>query len=143
MTYSVDLRERMVANLQEESMRATAKRFRMSLSSVYRINRRYKETGQLHAKHSSGRRAAVDRQGAAWLQDLVRHEPDLSLAALSDRYQQAWGRAVSTSAMDRTLRRLKLSRKKRRSLIPSATARRCSSSAKPISVSSRNSIPSA
>src|SRR5512144_3399354 len=143
MTYSVDVRERMVANLQEESMRATARRFRMSLSSVYRINRRYQETGQLHAKHSGGRRAAVDPEGAAWLQDLVSHEPDLSLAALSDRYQQAWGRAVSTSAMDRTLRRLKRSRKKRRSLIPSATGRPSSSSAKPISVSSRTSIPSA
>jgi putative transposase len=143
MTYSVDLRERMVANLQEESMRATARRFRMSLSSVYRINRRYQETGQLHAKHSGGRRAAVDPEGAAWLQDLVSHEPDLSLAALSERYQQAWGRAVSTSAMDRTLRRLKLSRKKRRTMIRSGTARRCSSSVKRITVSSLNSIPTA
>jgi putative transposase len=143
MTYSVDLRERMIANLQEESMRATAKRFRMSLSSVYRINRRYKETGQLHAKHSGGRRAAVDPEGTAWLQALVSHEPDLTLAALSERYQQAWGRAVSTSAMDRTLRRLKLSRKKRRTMIPSATVRPSSSSAKRIAISSRNSIPSA
>src|SRR5512144_696237 len=143
MTYSVDLRERMLANLQEESMRATARRFRMSLSSVYRINRRYQETGQLHAKHSGGRRAAVDPEGAAWLQDLVSHEPDLSLAALSERYQQAWGRAVSTSAMDRTLRRLKLSRKKRRTMIRSGTARRCSSSVKRITVSSLNSIPTA
>lgn len=85
MAYSVDLRERMLANLEEESMRATARRFRMSLSSVYRIKRRYEATGQLHAKRSGGRRAAVDPEGAAWLQDLVSHEPDLTLAALSER----------------------------------------------------------
>jgi transposase len=47
MAYSVDLRERVLANLEEESMRRTAKRFRMSLSSVYRIKRHYQETGQL------------------------------------------------------------------------------------------------
>ena len=82
MAYSVDLRERMLANLEEESMRATAKRFRMSLSSVYRIQRRYKETGQLHAKRSGGRRLAVDQEGAAWLQDLVSQERDSDLSGV-------------------------------------------------------------
>ena len=64
MAYSVDLRERMLANLDDESMRRTAKRFRMSLSSVYRIKRRYEETGQLQAKKSRGRLPAIDARSA-------------------------------------------------------------------------------
>ena len=46
MAYSVDLRERVLANLEEESMRRTAKRFRMSLSSVYRIKRHRDRTAE-------------------------------------------------------------------------------------------------
>ena len=79
MAYSVDLRERLLANLDDESMRCTAKRFRMSLSSVYRIKRRYEETGQLPAKKPPGRLPAIDAQGEAWLKELVQQESDLNL----------------------------------------------------------------
>lgn len=112
MAYSVDLRERIVANLEDESMRTTAKRFRVSLSSVYRIKRRYQQSGQVGTRRPGGRRPALDRPGEEWLRERVAQEPDLSLAALCERYERAWGRSVSRSAMDRTLRRLKLSRKK-------------------------------
>jgi transposase len=115
MAYSVDLRERMLANLDEESMRRTARRFRMSLSSVYRIKRRYEETGQLRAKKSRGRLPAIDAQGEAWLKEKVAEESDLTLASLCEKYEQARGRKVSKSAMDRTLKRMKISVKKRHS----------------------------
>lgn len=131
MAYSVDLRARIVANLDDESLRTTAKRFRVSLSSVYRIKRRYRQSGQLGTQRPGGRRPAVDRPGEQWLQEQVAREPDLSLAALCERYEQVQGRAVSTSAMDRTLRRLKLSRKKRRSLIRSGQAKQFNSNATP------------
>jgi transposase len=55
------LRERVLANLEGESMRKTAKRFRMSLSSVYRRKRQYQETGKRQAKRLGG--AAVDGEG--------------------------------------------------------------------------------
>ena len=71
MAYSVDLRERMLANLDDESMRRTAIRFRMSLSSVYRIKHRYEETGQLQAKKPRGRLPAIDAEGEAWLKEKV------------------------------------------------------------------------
>ena len=108
MAYSVDLRERMLANLDEESMRRTARRFRMSLSSVYRIQRHYAETGQLQAKKPRGRLPAIDAQGAAWLKEKVAEESDLTLASLCEKYEQARGRKVSKSAMDRALKRMKI-----------------------------------
>ena len=115
MAYSVDLRERMLANLDEESMRRIAKRFRMSLSSVYRIKHHYQETGQLQAKKSRGRLPAIDAQGEAWLKERVAEESDLTLASLCEKYEQSQGRKVSKSAMDRALKRTRISLKKRRS----------------------------
>ena len=115
MAYSVDLRERMLANLDEETMRRTAKRFRMSLSSVYRIKRHYEETGQLQAKKSRGRLPAIDAEGEAWLKERVAEESDLTLASLCEEYERSRGRKVSKSAMDRALKRMKLTLKKRRS----------------------------
>jgi transposase len=116
MAYSVDLRERVLANLEEESMRRTAKRFRMSLSSVYRIKRHYEETGQLKAKTPRGRLPAINEQGEAWLRARIHQESDLTLATLCERYEQSQGRKVSKSAMDRTLKRMRISLKKRRSM---------------------------
>lgn len=109
MAYSVDLRERVLANLEEESMRRTAKRFRMSLSSVYRIKRHYEETGQLKAKMPRGRLPAINEQGEAWLRALIPQESDLTLATLCERYEQSQGQKVSKSAMDRTLKRMRIS----------------------------------
>jgi transposase len=129
MAYSVDLRERVLANLEEESMRRTAKRFRMSLSSVYRIKRHYEETGQLKAKtpppirylrtglrYLRRRLPAINEQGEAWLRARIHQESDLTLATLCERYEQSQGRKVSKSAMDRTLKRMRISLKKRRSM---------------------------
>jgi len=116
MAYSVDLRERVLANLEEESMRRTAKRFRMSLSSVYRIKHHYEETGQLKAKTPCGRLPAINEQGEAWLRARIHQESDLTLATLCERYEQSQGRKVSKSAMDRTLKRMRISLKKRRSM---------------------------
>jgi transposase len=70
--------ENSLANLEEESMRRTAKRFRMSLSSVYRIQRQDQETGQLKAKTPRGRLPAIHEQGEAWLRALIHQESDFT-----------------------------------------------------------------
>jgi putative transposase len=44
----------------------------------------------------------------AWLEET----PDLTLAELCERYEKDFGVSMSTSAMDRGLKRLKISRKK-------------------------------
>jgi putative transposase len=136
MAYSVDLRERVLANLKEESMRRTAKRFRMSLSSVYRIKRHYEETGQLKAKAPPGRLPAINEPGEAWLRALIDQESDLTLATLCERYEQSQGRKVSSSAMDRALKRMKISLKKRHSMTRNGKVSRFNRSVNSISGSS-------
>ena len=91
-------------------MRRTAIRFRMSLSSVYRIKHRYEETGQLQAKKPRGRLPAIDAEGEAWLKEKV--ASDLTLASLCEKYEQSQGRKVSISVMHRALKRMKIGLKK-------------------------------
>ena len=141
MAYSVDLRERVLANLEEESMRRTAKRFRMSLSSVYRIKRHYEETGQLKAKTPRGRLPAINESGEAWLRALIPQESDLTLTTLCERYEQSQGRKVSKSAMDRTLKRMRISLKKRRSMTRNGKVSRFKRSANSINGSSLSLTP--
>jgi transposase len=52
--YSMDIRERVIENLGQESMRKTAKRFRVSDYFVYRLKQRYKEVGTLAPKPHGG-----------------------------------------------------------------------------------------
>jgi transposase len=59
--YSLDIRERVIENLDQESMRKTAKRFRVSEYFVYRLKQRYKEAGTLVPKpHGGGHGPIVD-----------------------------------------------------------------------------------
>src|SRR5438067_855831 len=48
--YSMDIRERVIENLDHESMRKTAKRFGVSDYFVYRLKQRYREAGTLAPK---------------------------------------------------------------------------------------------
>jgi transposase len=64
--YSMDLRERVWADLEQATMRETAERFRVSLYFVYRLKRRYEEAGTLAAKpHGGGHGPIVDEVGGS------------------------------------------------------------------------------
>jgi transposase len=119
--YSMDIRERVIENLGQESMRKTAKRFRVSEYFVYRLKRRYKEVGTLAPKpHGGGHGPLVDEAGGEFLREVLAEAPDLTLNELCERYGAKFACTVSKSSMDRALRRLNLTRKKR----PSTTRSR-------------------
>jgi transposase len=131
--YSMDLRERVWADLEQATMRETADRFQVSLYFVYRLKQRYEEAGTLAAKpHGGGHGPIVDEVGAEFIRGVVTEEPDLTLQALCERYQDKVARRVSKSSMDRALRRLELTRKKRRSTTPNRKRNVSNSSARPI-----------
>src|SRR5436853_2882859 len=66
--YSMDLRERVIENLEHESMRKTAKRFGVSDYFVYRLKQRYREAGALAPKpHGGGHWPLVDEAGGEFL----------------------------------------------------------------------------
>ncbi len=61
--YSIDIRERVIENLDQESMRKTAKRFRVSDYFVYRLKQRYKEAGTLLPSRMEGGTARLWMRG--------------------------------------------------------------------------------
>jgi transposase len=94
---------------------------RVSDYFVYRLKQRYKEVGTLAPKpHGGGHGPLVDEAGGEFLRAVLAEAPDLTLKELCERYRAKFARTVSKSSMDRALRRLNLTRKKR----PSTTRSR-------------------
>lgn len=113
--YSIDLREKIVAAYQnnEGSMRRLAKRFKVSFSFVASLLKQVKQTGQIAPKpHGGGNFPSVKGQGETFLIKLIENQPDLILEEIRDEYNEYF-KPVSRSTIDRTLIRLKLTRKKK------------------------------
>lgn len=113
---SVDLRQRIIAarQAQEGSQRQLAKRFKVSLSFVRDLTRRYRETGTVKPRPHGG--GAVAKLGASQLpivKALVEAQPDALLEELGERFAQKTGVDVSVSTMQRATQSLKLSVKKK------------------------------
>jgi transposase len=113
---STDLRRRIITAYQakEGSQRQLAKRFKVSLSFVRDLTRRYRETGKVEPKPHGG--GAVAKLGAAQLpivQALIEAQPDALLEELCERFATKTGIDVSVSTMQRAVCRLELSVKKK------------------------------
>src|ERR687888_1560741 len=131
--YSMDIRERVIENLGQESMRKTAKRFRVSEYFVYRLKQRYREAGTLAPKpHGGGHGPLVDEAGGEFLRGVLAEAPELTLNELCERYEGRFGCTVSKSSMDRALRRLKGTRKKKPATTPSKKGSVSNRSVRPI-----------
>jgi transposase len=109
---SIDLRERIVAAVQagEHSLRELAKLFLVNLSTIVRLLQRYRQTGSIQPKpHAGGPTPKLDAQAQTRLLELVREQPDATLAELRD-----WlGVSCSIMTIFRALERNKISRKKK------------------------------
>jgi transposase len=118
--YSMDLRERVAAASDEgaETRAELAERFAVSPSWIRRLLQRRRATGSLAPRpHGGGRAPAFDAAAARRLRAAVSAAPDATLRELA----AAAGVACGTSATDRALRRLGITRKKSRSGRPSRT----------------------
>src|SRR5512135_925349 len=110
--YALDLRQRIAAALDahEGSQPQIAHRFRVSVSFITRLHRRRRQTGSLAPRpHGGGHPPALDRDGQERLRRAVRDQPDATLAELAGRVGVPCGRM----AIFRTLRKLKITRKKK------------------------------
>jgi transposase len=110
--FSLDLRERVAAAIEHRdgSFRQIARRFRVSLSFVTRLMQHRRQTGELAPKpHGGGRRPALDEAARQRVRDLLQQHPDLTLAELRQRLDLS----CSLVAVWRTLRQLKITRKKK------------------------------
>src|SRR5512147_460223 len=110
--YSFDLRQRVAAALDahEGSQPQIARLFRVSVSFITRLLRHRHQTGSLAPKpHGGGHPPALDQTGREKLRQAVRDQPDATLAELAARAGVPCGRM----AISRTLRELKITRKKK------------------------------
>jgi putative transposase len=113
--YSIDLRERVLRRYEqgELSQEEVAKRFLVSVKTVNRWWRGYQKEGRIAPKPMGGwLKPKVDEAGGLQIQAWLEKTPDLTLAELCEHYESAFGVSMSTSAMDRGLKRLKITRKK-------------------------------
>jgi transposase len=121
-TYSMDLRERVVAACDEgvDTREEIGERFGVSVSWIRDLLRRRRETGSIAPKpRGGGRPPAFDEAAAERLREAVRADSDATLAELAE----VAGVSCCPSAVHRALRRLGITRKKSRGGRPSRTGR--------------------
>jgi len=110
--YSNDLRERIVAAVErgEQSIRTIARLFSVSLSCVVRLLQHHRRTGSVQPKpHAGVPPRKLDAAADARLLELVREQPDATLAELRDRL----GIRCSLMTIARALQRHQITRKKK------------------------------
>lgn len=142
---SLDLRERVAAACDDgrRSQPEIAEDFGVSLSFITKLLARRKQTGSVAAKpHRGGVPSAIDAKAQVDLRSIVREDPDATLSELSDSLAERSGVRRSVPVICRTLQRLELPRKKRRSTPPNGTRRGCVASAAHSAGTSSRCLPS-
>jgi transposase len=111
--YSMDLRERVVAALDEgESSLEVASRFGVSDSWVRKLRLLRSATGSIAPRpHGGGKKRCIDPAGERVLREIVAERNDAILAELCDAFA-ARVRRVSIQSMSRALIRMGLTLKK-------------------------------
>ena len=112
---SFDLRTRAVAAYETAnlSIRAVAFRFGIGESTLKRWLWRKRRTGSLNPGPFRGPEPAISEAGLVDLAAVVSEQPDATRAELTARFNQRTGKSVSTSTIQRCLRRLGITRKKK------------------------------
>lgn len=115
VAYSKDLRTRVIDawNTEEGSQAQLAERFKVSLSFVKRVLRRYRSSGQVDAKPRGATLGpTIDAETLKRVQSWIEDKPDIHLAELCEQLETHQGIRVSQSTMCRAAQRLKMPRKK-------------------------------
>ena len=104
--YSVDLRERVLDYLQQHDNKKTASEiFKVGIATVYRWVRQKKETGHVEPHY---REYSYKKLDDNILKQYVKEHPDCFLIEIAEHF------SVTEQAIFYALKRLKITRKKRR-----------------------------
>ena len=113
--YSTDLRQRILVAYQadEGSQRALAQRFKVSLSFVRDLLRRYRESGDIKPRgHGGGNQPKLSAVHLEKVQQFLEKNNDLFLHELCEQLEGHCGVSVSVTTMHRAVQQLNLSVKK-------------------------------
>lgn len=113
--YSLDFRQKIIETYENEpiSQRQLAKRFRVALSFITKLLKRYRETSDLMPKPRSGRPKLLNDEQLEVVEQLVEAQNDLTLGELCDALDERLNVRVSEATMGRAMQRLNLTRKKK------------------------------
>jgi transposase len=112
-TYSIDLRERIVAaRARGHSAAETARLFKLSKRSVERYCKLHAMTGSLQPKRRGGYRRSRLEKHDETLRRWIREQPDLTLAELQQRLARKLQVSLGITALWHRLEHLGLSYKK-------------------------------
>ena|SRR6185437_16865644 len=119
--YPMAVRRQIIAKYERGlSTEEIAADYGYCVAGVRRVRQRFEETGSLEPKKTKpGRRPAFDEATLGRLAEAVRQRPDITLAEL----RQQIGIQVDLAVYCRALKKLKLTRKKRRSAPKSSSGR--------------------
>lgn len=122
--YSMDLRERVMTAWQNGKPQAwIADTFKISVSSIKRYIRRFRQTGSVASTIQQREQPLIKAEQAQAVQAMVDEHPDATLEAYCEDWEKRTGQRVSDSTMSRALQRFDRPRKKRQSAPPSAMKR--------------------
>jgi len=115
MPISQDLRERIV-KLRNQGITQIeiSERLMIPQSSVSRILKRHRETGSLTVGKPTGRPRQFTQENDAFIAQKTQEKPDITLAELIESVNLELGKKVSVTVIQDSIKRLKLTRKKRR-----------------------------
>ena len=113
----LEIRNRIIRAWQsgESTWQEIADQYGVSLASVNRLIRRFRQTGSTAPNpHAGGRRRLIDDAGLALIGHLVDEEPRRTLEDLADRYQAVRGVRPSITTMHRAVHRVNTQRDRMR-----------------------------
>ncbi len=113
--YSIDLGQKIVDayNEREGSQRQLARRFRVSLTFIENLLKRYRTDETVEPRrHGGGQVAKLNREQEAVVGTLVEENNDAILVELCEQLEQRIGVRISRATMGRYVQKLKLTRKK-------------------------------
>ena len=105
----LEIRDRIIRAWQagELTWQEIANQYGVSLASVNRLIRRFRQTGSTAPNpHAGGRRRLIDEAGLALVRQLVEQEPRRTLEELVDRYHAERGVRPSITTMHRAVHRM-------------------------------------
>lgn len=114
--YSQDLRDRVIAAVDEEglSRREAGRRYRIGDATAVRWLQAWERGRRTPLRQGGDRRSRLPAHGS-WLLGLIEAEPDLTLAAVSERLLAEHGVAADAGMLSRFFTKRGISFKKKRS----------------------------
>jgi transposase len=128
--YSIDFREKIVKAYEkgDTSVRKVAERFNVSKGFVQKMLNQQKLEGHLQPGKQGGALKSELADQHPKLLDMVEQHPDATLAEYCEYWRETYQQSISISSMCRELKKLQLTRKKKRSAALKPPAIGCNSS---------------